>query len=195
MRWTKDFMKPQIWIRPSGAISKRTLCWSMAAQVLLSIWLRVFSGCASFHALTSQRKSWSNVQVCQGGDGDNGGVIGKDFCEEAGLGVQGLLDARLGCRRLRIESRSAVQITVVLITSLTCLGLLSGPLALPGFAFSFAFWMNWTAFLEKGLSSWLGMDVHNLAVPDTTGGKLLTKNTWGSVDAQTSANLVIRNNG
>ena len=39
------------------------------------------------------------------------GVIGKDFCEEAGLGVQGLLDARLGegtGRRLSVKSRSAV---------------------------------------------------------------------------------------
>ena len=69
-------------------------------------------------------------------------VIGKDFCEEAGLGVRGLLDARLGGRRLRIESRSAVRITVGLISSLTYLGLRSGPLALLGLAFSFAFWMN-----------------------------------------------------
>ena len=70
------------------------------------------------------------------------GVIGKDFCEDAGLGVRGLLDARVGGRRLRIESRSAVRITVGLINSLTCLGLRPGPLALPGLALSFAFWMN-----------------------------------------------------
>jgi hypothetical protein len=38
-------------------------------------------------------------------------------------------------------------------------------------------------------------DVHNLAVPDTTRGTLLTENTRGSVDAQTSANSAIRNNG
>ena len=80
------------------------------------------------------------------------GVIGNDFCEEAGLGVRGLLDALLGGRRLSIESRSAVRIIVGLIDSLTCLGLRSGPLTLPGLALSFAFWMNGTALLEKGLS-------------------------------------------
>ena len=82
-------------------------------------------------------------------------MTGKDFCEEAGLGIQCLPDARLGertGRRLSIESRSAVRITVGLINSLTCLGLRSGPLALRGLAFSFAFWINGTAPLEKGLS-------------------------------------------
>ena len=83
-------------------------------------------------------------------------VIGKDFCEEAGLGVECLLDAWLGERsgtgRLNIESRSAVRIIVGLTNSLTCLGLRSGPLTLPGLALSFAFWMNGTALLEKGLS-------------------------------------------
>ena len=34
------------------------------------------------------------------------------------------------------------EIAVGLINSLTCLGLRSGPLALLGLAFSFAFWMN-----------------------------------------------------
>ena len=79
-------------------------------------------------------------------------VIGKDFCEEPGLG---LLDARLGETtggRLSIQSTSAVQISVGLINSLTRLGLRSGPLALRGLAFSFAFWMNGTALLGKGLS-------------------------------------------
>ena len=81
-------------------------------------------------------------------------VIGKDFCEEPGLG---LLDARLGETtggRLSIESRSTVRIIVGLIDSLTCLGLRSGPLTLPGLALLFAFWMNGTALLEKGLSPW-----------------------------------------
>ena len=72
-------------------------------------------------------------------------VIGKDFCEEAGLGVQDLLDGRLGertGRRLSIKSRSAVRIFVGPINSLTCLGLRSGPLALHGLVLSFAFWMS-----------------------------------------------------
>ena len=73
------------------------------------------------------------------------GVIGKGFCEDAGLGVRGLLDARLGegtGRRLSVKSGSAVQISVELIISLTCPALGSGPLALRGLALSFAFWMN-----------------------------------------------------
>ena len=81
-------------------------------------------------------------------------VIGKDFCEEAGLGVECLLDAWLGegtGRVLSIESRSAVRIIVGPINSLTRRGLRSGPLALRGLALSFAFWMNGTALLEKGL--------------------------------------------
>ena len=56
-RWAKAFTKPRIGIGPSGTISKRTLCLSMAAQVLLRMRSRVFSGCVSFHALTSWRKS------------------------------------------------------------------------------------------------------------------------------------------
>jgi hypothetical protein len=110
-------------------------------------------------------------------------VIGKDFCdEEAGLGVRGLLDARLGettGRGLSVKSRSALRIIVRLLNQLSYL---SGTL----------FWAPWPCVFVRFLDelnsplregaftlSGNGMsvkDVHNPAVPDATRGMLLTEN-------------------
>src|ERR1700692_266552 len=95
-RWAKAVTKPRIGIGPSGTSSKRSLCRSIDMQGPLRIRSRVFSGFVSFQTLISRRKFRSKVQACHGGDGDDVRVIGRDFCEEVGLGVPNLLDARLG---------------------------------------------------------------------------------------------------